>query len=82
MYSMPTVTQRALTLILSSRQGTFTIASVKGKVSIAAKNFDTTDKVALGKISERAQGQLEMLEAVQTILPDFRATFNAEDSPS
>ncbi|KAG8987720.1 Glycosyltransferase Family 90 domain containing protein [Tulasnella sp. 427] len=57
---------------------TFTIASKKGEVTIASDTVVNMD----AKTTERMQGQLGLLKPVQTLLPDFRATFTAADIPS
>ena len=74
--SQPVIDPRRLVVILRSQpfQGTFTISNVKGKVAISG--------LASKEPSAFAQSQMEMLEAVAKSIPDFRATFNAGETPT
>ncbi|KAG8897908.1 Glycosyltransferase Family 90 domain containing protein [Tulasnella sp. 403] len=72
---------RAAQAAREREKGTYTIACANGKVSVAVENFDKSDPVRLKKIRMRAEGQVKLLQRVQQYLPDFRATFNALDTP-
>ncbi|KAG8914632.1 Glycosyltransferase Family 90 domain containing protein, partial [Tulasnella sp. 417] len=57
---------------------TFTISCKNGEVALESHTVKNLD----AQTSDRMGGQLGLLKPVQGLLPDFRATFNARDTPN
>ncbi|KAG8904911.1 Glycosyltransferase Family 90 domain containing protein [Tulasnella sp. 403] len=66
---------------MESTNGTFTIASSNGKVSLITPTLETGNADSDLDFNSRAKAQLDLLLEVQASLPDFRATFRADDQP-
>lgn len=62
---------------------TYTIVCRKGVVALDYDSALLPGDDSLRKlVMSRAQGQLDLLKPIQKFLPDFRATFSSEETPS